>query len=378
MLRCATQSSAASRRRRRELASLNEEMLCEARLLAFELNKDGDPMKVVQDPCLPTSTPERELSDEARRRHTETKRGGRQAALCRSLPTLSARLATRPNAIRRLLGSDGGTLRTQVVGVCGMSCSGKSTVSSVLRAIAAQHGAYVPVLCLDDSYHDWMYDAPRRGQPTDLVRRTCLGSRSWKNWESARCVDWQQFASKLRAKIAVHAGHTPYIVVEGFLLLEDAATASLFDLVICIDVGEQVAWQRRLSRALAMAAGSEDTLGMGNYEQLSSYAVPSDHLAIRTDAAAAVAAHGTAAIYPRPGDSAARTAVDLSGGAGTYDWLRLYFEEVIWPEAQQVRQRVEARRAAGEVRLHVIDGERSAAEMERATRRIISDAYFKV
>ena len=48
----------------------------------------------------------------------------------------------RPNAIRRLLGSERGTLRTQVIGVCGMSCSGKSTVSSVLRAMAAQHGAY--------------------------------------------------------------------------------------------------------------------------------------------------------------------------------------------------------------------------------------------
>ena len=131
------------RAERRALAGLNEEMLCEARLLAFELNKDGDPMKVVQDPCLPTSTPERELSDESRRRRSG---GGWAATLSGKrglwLPRLNARLAVRPNAIRRLLGSDGGTLRTQVIGVCGMSCSGKSTVSSVLRAMAAQHGAY--------------------------------------------------------------------------------------------------------------------------------------------------------------------------------------------------------------------------------------------
>ena len=46
----------------------------------------------------------------------------------------------RPNAIRRLLGSERGTLRTQVIGVCGMSCSGKSTVSSVL-----QHGQSAPL-----------------------------------------------------------------------------------------------------------------------------------------------------------------------------------------------------------------------------------------
>ena len=50
----------------------------------------------------------------------------------RALPPHSRR-AVRPNVIRRLLGSDGGgTLRTQVIGVCGMSCSGKSTMSSVL------------------------------------------------------------------------------------------------------------------------------------------------------------------------------------------------------------------------------------------------------
>ena len=36
----------------------------------------------------------------------------------------------------------------------------------------------------------------------------------------ARLRGCVQFVSKLRAKIAVHAGHTPYIVVEGFLLLE--------------------------------------------------------------------------------------------------------------------------------------------------------------
>ena len=144
------------RAERRALAELNEELLCEARLLAFELNKGGDPLAVVHDPCLPTSTPERAFSDDARRTN-----GAGAALWCRALPP-DSRLAVRPNAIRRLLGSDGGSMRTQVIGVCGMSCSGKSTVSSVLRAMAAQHGAYVPVLCLDDSYHEWMYEPPRR------------------------------------------------------------------------------------------------------------------------------------------------------------------------------------------------------------------------
>ena len=202
------------RAERRALGELNEELLCEARLLAFELNKgaSGDPLAVVQDPCLPTSTPERAFADDRARRtrgagpsasrqtgscpgpsaDTAGARGSRSTLLvagaalwCRALPPHS-RLAVRPNAIRRLLGSDGGTLRTQVIGVCGMSCSGKSTVSSVLRAMAAQHGAYVPVLCLDDSYHEWMYEPPSREQPSGLVPPAGRGRRTWKNWESAR------------------------------------------------------------------------------------------------------------------------------------------------------------------------------------------------
>jgi hypothetical protein len=58
------------RAERRALGELNEELLCEARLLAFELNKgaSGDPLAVVQDPCLPTSTPERAFADDRARR----------------------------------------------------------------------------------------------------------------------------------------------------------------------------------------------------------------------------------------------------------------------------------------------------------------------
>ena len=52
-------------------------------------------------------------------------------------------------------------------------------MSSVLRAMAAQHGAYVPVLCLDDSYHEWMYEPPNREQPSGLVPPAGRGRRRW-------------------------------------------------------------------------------------------------------------------------------------------------------------------------------------------------------
>ena len=68
------------------------------------------------------------------------------------------------------------------------------------RYCEAHVGAHVPVLCLDDSYHEWMYEPPHREQPTHLVPPAGRGGRrAWKNWESAKCIDWVHFLDKLQA-----------------------------------------------------------------------------------------------------------------------------------------------------------------------------------
>ena len=118
--------------------------------------------------------------------------------------------------------------KTQVIGVCGMSCSGKSTVTSTLRASAAERGVYVPVLCLDDSYHEWMFnEPPSRGQRTDYVVPGAGSGRRWKNWESPACVDYERFRTKLQATLRIFYGLAPFVIVEGFLLLEDEKVLSL-------------------------------------------------------------------------------------------------------------------------------------------------------
>ena len=45
------------------------------------------------------------------------------------------------------------------------------------------------------------------------------------------------------------------------------------DIVVSINVSKEVAWQRRLARALHMAQGARDVSGMENYEQLHVYAI---------------------------------------------------------------------------------------------------------
>jgi len=347
----------------------NAELLSEARLLALELNKKGDPTAIVHDPLLPTLTAERAASNTARAASNIAR-----ARWYRLRLAVKTGEIVRPTSVRRLLSGELGKLKTKVIGVCGMSCSGKSTVSSVLRSHAESHGMHVPVLCLDDSYHEWMFDAPSHDQPTNVVPEGS-GGRAWKNWEEPRCVDWPLFLSKLRAKIAIHSGSTPYIVVEGFLLLEHAAAAGLLDHVVSIEVGKECAWQRRLKRALQMAAGSQDASGMENYEQIHFYATEDDYASVHADGAAAVARLGEAVVYPRAGAEGAKTDADLSHAAGAYDWLRLYFDEVIWPEAAKVRRHVDEARASGRIKVHVVDGEVPPADVERATRQIISDVF---
>ena len=191
------------------------ELLCEARLLASELNKDGDPLAIVSDPLRPTQTAERRL----------------QAGQADG------------QDIRKQLGTfKPGSLQTRLIGVCGMSCSGKSTVTSTLRACAAEQHSYMPVICVDDAYHEFMNEDCSRHHKT-YFSPPQAGGRGWKNWETADCVDWQLFLDRLQAKLEVHKGYTPFILIEGFLLAEDETVAAMCDHILAIETSKEVAWQ---------------------------------------------------------------------------------------------------------------------------------------
>ena len=148
------------------------------------------------------------------------------------------------------------------------------------------------------------------------------------------------------------------------------------DVVVSINISKEVAWQRRLARALHMAQGARDASGMENYEQLHVYAVEEDYALIEADAAEAVARGGGASVvYPRPDAARARTTINLQPAAGSYDWLFLYFEEVIWPEAEGVQRNVD--RLRGSKDIHVVDGDLSPKEVEAATRDVIASALLR-
>jgi hypothetical protein len=214
-----------------------------------------------------------------------------------------------------------------------------------------------------------MDDPPARGQPTNFRPPNAQGRRAWKNWESAKCIDWVHFLDKLQAKIEIHKGYTPLIIIEGFLLLEDTTAAAMCDHVIAIDIPKEVAWQRRLSRALQMAQGQKDASGMENYEQLHVYALPEDYREIEGDAAAAVERYGRQRVYPSRAEALEHA--ELAPASGTYDWLRLYFDEVIWTEACAVNETVRHLHRSGIVDVSSVNGADPPAAVERATRQLI-------
>lgn len=105
-----------------------------------------------------------------------------------------------------------------------------------------------------------------------------------------------------------------FVVVEGFQLLASAASTALFDGVIAVGVPRDECWARRKARALAMAhlppGFSNSESDEKNYEVVGSYVLSTADTAAVTAAAAEHA----------PED-------------GRLAWLRLYFDEVIWPAA---------------------------------------------
>ena len=300
------------------------------------------------------------------------------------LPVLERYLST------SVVKTDAHAMPTRVIGVCGMSCSGKSTVTSTVRQHTAKMSrTFVPVICCDDLYFESFIQAD---PASASVKSKSRGrDHAWKNWESPKCVDWVALEGRLRETLNIFAGISRYVIIEGFLLLENERLRDMCDLVIAIEVSKDVAWQRRLQRSLKFKAGHQDCSAQDDYEFIETYAAPHDFDAIEKAATALVDVRGAAAVYPAKGADANRTAVDLSciepgyrkpadyqrhayQTVRDFDWLYLYFEEVIWPEAVAVAQTVNSLASSLSVRarIHKIDGDQTQASVKQNVLKLMS------
>lgn len=132
----------------------------------------------------------------------------------------------------------------------------------------------------------------------------------WKDWESTSSIDWEGLVEGIqRAKAQPMC--PKYLVVEGFLLLAKPESRALFDAVVEVSISKDECWRRRRARAEKMGhlpPGFSTSEEEKNYEVLETYVQSNvDQDAIHAEATSR---------YPDQGNLA---------------WLRMYFEEVVWP-----------------------------------------------
>lgn len=210
-----------------------------------------------------------------------------------------------------------------IIGVCGASCSGKTTIASKL---AEELNALKEVgiaqnteaLSGDDFFVFDQYC-------TDSCPTKKVHGRVWKDWESVDAIDWHSFTTAVEKARRDPACPT-YIVIEGFLLLATPESRALFDATINVKLSKEECWRRRRGRAEKMkglppgfSSGEEEK----NYEVLETY--------VKTDADRGAFLATAAARYPDEGELA---------------WLRLYFDEVVWPAAEDQQNALEACRGS--------------------------------
>eukprot|EP00747_Dinoflagellata_sp_TGD_P170880 gnl/TRDRNA2_/TRDRNA2_203607_c0_seq1.p1 gnl/TRDRNA2_/TRDRNA2_203607_c0~~gnl/TRDRNA2_/TRDRNA2_203607_c0_seq1.p1 ORF type:complete len:313 (+),score=47.19 gnl/TRDRNA2_/TRDRNA2_203607_c0_seq1:105-1043(+) len=199
-----------------------------------------------------------------------------------------------------------------VVAIYGPSCSGKTTIGSELySSLNGIAGMRAP--SIDAHFKFDKYDADHTA-PTIRV-----DGHLWKDWETADAIDWDSQVKDIQEMIERHrSDRRRFLVVEGFLLFDKPESRALFDIAIVMDISKEEAWRRRLARAQSMLGLPEGIGENTNYEVLPTY-ITSD---VDAEERLAIAK----AKYPAEGD---------------YAWLKMYFEDVIWPAAQQHKEKAQ-------------------------------------
>jgi len=236
-----------------------------------------------------------------------------------------------------------------VIAVCGGSCSGKTTIASSLaeelnklpvplarnssstsgqsnsmgsmRSLTRQKSAHLDPT--DAAHHDnvsaicgdefFMFDQ----YLTNSCPTVEINGHIWKDWESADSLNWESFVDAV-TKAKNDPNGPKYIIVEGFLALAKPESRALFDAAIEVRLTKEECWKRRKGRALEMAGfppGFSSDAGKRNYEVLPTY--------VKSDVVEGSPSH----------KAFVDAAATYQAEDGELAWLRMYFEEVIWPAA---------------------------------------------
>jgi len=208
--------------------------------------------------------------------------------------------------------------RVKVVFIVGPSGSGKSTMAQFLST--ALNGMDLAVIGQDSFFLFEQY-------MTDNCPRKTVRALHLKNWDTREAIDFPACAAKIREEkaaaleLARAENRTVFLVVEGFQLCAHEETRDFLDVIVELRVPKTVAWQRRRSRALSMRhlpAGLGDDM---NYEVPDTYVFGAEGSEARAQALVSL--------------QDAAMASEICAQEGDEAWLRFYFEEVVWPEAER-------------------------------------------
>merc|ERR1712039_574168 len=101
------------------------------------------------------------------------------------------------------------------------------------------------------------------------------------------------------------------------------------------------------------------------------YARKADHSRIETAAQSHIAGLGPEVAFPSC--AALVGGKDFSRSSDEYSWLRLYFDEVIWPEAEKVKKHVQDAELAGNKVVKIINGMQSKDAVKEEVERFVRE-----
>lgn len=143
-------------------------------------------------------------------------------------------------------------IKIQLIALAGGSGSGKTTFAKKLRQYLGEHNA--SILGQDSYYHDQSSKFDKDGGAVNFDHPSALDfelmASHLKSLKEGKSVDvpFYDFPTHQRLKKVEVLNPTPFILVDGTLILSQEILRPLFDQKVFIDVDEKTRFERRLKR----------------------------------------------------------------------------------------------------------------------------------